>query len=394
MKTKQTTKHALWASVTAIALCMAMLVGTTFAWFTDTASTAVNKIQTGNLDVELEYSKDCSDWEKATDTTKVFKDNDLWEPGYTDIVYLRVKNAGTLALKYTLGLGNIYESRGKSVEGNFYYLSNYVKVGVVEATGAYADRAAAINAVNAVAKTINEVGEKGVVGETLNQGETKTYAMVVYMPTEVGNEANPKKADPYYAAKLYFGIMVNATQATVESDSFDNTYDANAPTVFSKTSFSSGTHEINNNIQADGQTGAVETTQTAELTINADVYAVYAKGTDGVGTAMAVFAHGTSKVTINGGDFRQVDVPADDPVCDLIYAYDSATIEINGGTFKAVTPANTLNCKDGSSAKITVKGGSFYKYDPSNHTLGANEVVVADGYKVVQDGDWYKVVAE
>ena len=47
----------------------------------------------------------------------------------------------------------------------------------------------------------------------------------------------------------------------------------------------------------------------------------------------------------------------------------NATIEINGGTFKAVTPANTLNCKDGSNAKITVKGGSFYKYDPSNRRL-------------------------
>ena len=109
---------------------------------------------------------------------------------------------------------------------------------------------------------------------------------------------------------------------------------------------------------------------------------------------MAVSADGNSKVIINGGDFRQVSVPADDPVCDLIYALGNAQIEINGGTFKAVTPANTLNCKDGSNAKITVKGGSFYKYDPSNPTLGDNEVVVAAGYHVEQDGDWYKVVAD
>ena len=109
---------------------------------------------------------------------------------------------------------------------------------------------------------------------------------------------------------------------------------------------------------------------------------------------MAVQADGNSKMLINGGDFRQVGVPADDPVCDLIYALGNATIEINGGTFMAVTPANTLNCKDGSNAKITVKGGSFYKYDPSHPTLGANEVVVADGYKVVNNGDWFNVVAD
>lgn len=394
MKTKQTTKHALWASVTAIALCMVMLVGTTFAWFTDTASTAVNKIQTGNLDVELAYSKDCSDWKKATDTTKVFEDNALWEPGHTDIVYLRVKNAGTLALKYTLGLYNLYESSGKNVEGKYYYLSSYVKLGVVEATEKFADRAAAITAVSPVAATIKTVGEKGVVGATLNKGETKTYAMVIYMPTEVGNEANPKNNDPYWAAKLSYGIAVNATQATSESDSYDNKYDETAPDILSAVSSSSEKLEITENMQANGRYGAVQAEKKAQFTINADVYAVYNVGADGIGAAMAVQADGNSKVIINGGDFRQVSVPASDPVCDLIYALGNAQIEINGGTFKAVTPANTLNCKDGSNAKIIVKGGSFYKYDPSHPTLGDNEVVVAAGYHVVQEGDWYTVVAD
>ena len=395
MKTKQSTKHALWASVTAIALCMVMLVGTTFAWFTDTASTAVNKIQTGNLDVELEYSKDCSDWKKATDTTKVFEDNALWEPGHTDIVYLRVKNAGTLALKYTLGLYNLYEGRGKNVAGKYYYLSSYVKLGVVEATEKFADRAAAITAVSPVAATIKTVGEKGVVGATLNKGETKTYAMVIYMPTEVGNEANPKNNDPYWAAKLSYGIAVNATQAMSESDSYDNKYDETAPDILSAVSSSSEKLEITENMQANGRYGAVQAEKTAQFTINADVYAVYNKDdTHGVGGAAAVWASGNSKVVINGGDFRQVSVPADDPICDLIYADDSAAIEIKGGTFKAVTPERTLNCKDGSNAVITVKGGSFYKYNPAEHTLGDGEVVVAAGYHVVEDGDWYKVVKD
>ena len=109
---------------------------------------------------------------------------------------------------------------------------------------------------------------------------------------------------------------------------------------------------------------------------------------------MAVSADGDSKVIINGGDFRQVSVPADDTVCDLIYGDGNAKIEIYGGTFQAVDPTRTLNCKDGSSAKITVYGGSFYKYDPSHPTIGDNEVSVAAGYHVEQDGDWYKVVAD
>ena len=396
MTSSKSTKRALVSSALAIIMCVAMLIGATFAWFTDTASTAVNKIQAGNLDVELEYSKDFTEWKKVNDTTKVFEDSTRWEPGRTEVVYLRVKNAGTLALKYTLGIYNLYNSTGKNVLGNKYSLSDYVKLGVAEADAAYADRAAAISAVQDSAKTLNSIGDTGVVGADLATNTTKVYAMVLYMPTEVGNEANPKNNDPYWAAKVSFGISVSATQAMSESDSFNNTYDEDAATVLSAISFSSGKHEITKNMQANGRFGAIQAERTAQFTINADVYAVYTKDTSSgtTGGAMAVSADGSSKVIINGGDFRQVSVPADDPVCDLIYALGNATIEINGGTFKAVTPANTLNCKDGSNAKITVKGGSFYKYDPSNPTLGDNEVVVAAGYHVVQDGDWFNVVAD
>ena len=395
MTNKKSTKRALVSSILAFCVCVAMLIGTTFAWFTDTASTGVNKIQAGNLDVQLEYSKDFAEWKKVDDTTKVFEDSKLWEPGRTEVVYLRVKNAGNLALKYTLGIYNLYNSTGKNVFGNKYSLSDYVKLGAVEAGAAYADRAAAISAVQDGAKTLNSIGDTGIIGTQLEATETRTYAMVLYMPTEVGNEANPKNNDPYWAAKVSFGISVSATQAVSESDSYGNTYDEKAATVLSAISFSSGKHEITQNMQANGRFGAVQAEKRAQFTINADVYAVYTKDTSGTtGGAMAVSADGDSKVIINGGDFRQVSVPADDPVCDLIYALGNATIEINGGTFKATDPTRTLNCKDGSNAKITVKGGSFYKYDPSNPTLGDNEVVVATGYHVEQDGDWYNVVAD
>ena len=391
----KSSKRALLLSALAIVLCIAMLIGTTYAWFTDTASTAVNKIQSGNLGVQLEYSKDFSEWKNVTEDTKLFEDSTVWEPGRTEIVYLRVKNAGTLALKYTLGIYNLYNSTGKNVLGNKYRLSDYVKLGAAEADAAYADRAAAINAVDADAKLISDIDNSGMAGASLEPNDTKIYALVLYMPTEVGNEANPKNKDPYWAAKMSFGISVSATQAMSESDSFDNTYDKDAATILSAISFSSGKHEITQNMQANGRFGAIQAEKTAQFTINADVYAVYKKDTSGTtGGAMAVSADGNSKVIINGGNFRQVSVPDSDPVCDLIYALGNAQIEINGGTFKAVTPANTLNCKDGSNAKITVKGGSFYKYDPSHPTLGDNEVVVAAGYHVEQDGDWYKVVAD
>ena len=70
--TKTNSKKALLSSAFALVLSVAMLIGTTFAWFTDTASTAVNKIQAGNLDVKLMYSTDMETWKEATDQTKLF----------------------------------------------------------------------------------------------------------------------------------------------------------------------------------------------------------------------------------------------------------------------------------------------------------------------------------
>ena len=385
------TKKALRGSLFALFLCIVLLIGTTFAWFTDTASTGVNKIQSGRLDVELEYSTDMEHWSTATSSTKLFDDKTLWEPGVTEVVYLRVKNNGNLALKYTMGLShNVGFSAGTNVAGEAYNVGDYLKMGTAAVTDKFVNREAAWAAVDANAGIMSDLKPFTTDTPILEAGKTSNpMALVIYMPTSVGNEANAgTKASYVYR----LGVEVNATQAPVENDSFNNEYDNNATTTFYAESASSGTHEITKNIQASGRFGVVQAESNAHFTVDADLYAVYTKG-GGLGAAMAVSAAGNSTVTINGGNFRQVGVPADDP-CDLIYADGSAQIEINGGTFRATQPERTLNCKDGSNAKITVKGGSFYKYDPSHPTLGDNEVVVAAGYHVEKSGDWYRVVAD
>lgn len=387
MKTKQSTKHALWASVTAIALCMVMLVGTTFAWFTDTASTGVNRIEAGNLKIKLMYSTDMTSWVEATADTPLFDDNALWEPGYTQIAYLKVVNTGSLALKYDVTTNSYDKERGKNAAGNLFYIDQYLKVGLAETETAFENRSAAIAAISGSEKSMAKELRISKDWTVLEAGaESNPFAVVVYMPTTVGNEANNVQSWRHPSLKG-FGLVVNATQATVESDSFNNTYDENAPTITTTISFSSGTHKVTENMQANGSFGAVQAEGTAVFTINADVYAVYANK-----AAMAVEAGGTSTVTINGGDFRQVGVPDGEP-CDLIYATEKATIIINDGTFKATTPANTLNVLDANrgTAKIIVNGGRFYKYDPSHPTLGDNEISLGEGCNVTQDGDWFVV---
>ena len=388
MTSSKSTKRALISSTLALLMCVAMLIGTTFAWFTDTASTAVNKIQAGNLDVKLMYSTDMQTWKEATDQTKLFDDNALWEPGYTQVVYLKIVNAGNLALKYEAGFSKNYTSnRGKNVNGDWYRVDNYLKIGTAETTTKFANREDVWSAIAATEKTLAKDVMLTDGWITLKAGESSNpFAVAIYMPTSVGNEANASRLRPSSVSGL--GIEVRATQATVESDSFDNNYDANTATVLNRVEYTDGEHTVTGNIQANGTAGAIHGTGTAKITVDATtVYGTYVSN-----YAMAVCASSRSEITIKGGEFAN-QAPAGSNL-SLIYAEDNAKITIEGGTFKCVSPAWTLNCNDSDPATITVKGGSFYKFDPSNVTVGEGEIFVAAGYHVVQDGDWYKVVAD
>ena len=388
MNNKRATKRALLTSIMALVMCVVMLVGTTFAWFTDTASTGVNKIQAGNLDVKLMYSTDMQRWTEATEQTKLFDDNALWEPGYTQVVYLKVVNAGNLALKYEAGFSKNYTSnRGKNVNGDWYRVDNYLKIGTAETTTKFESREAVWSAIAATEKTLAKDVMLTNDWVTLKaREESKPFAVAIYMPTSVGNEANASRLKPSSVSGL--GIEVRATQATVENDSFGADYDANAATVLKRVEYTDGEHTVTGNIQANGTAGAIHGTGTAKITVDATtVYGTYVSN-----YAMAVCASSRSEIIIKGGDFAN-QAPAGSAL-SLIYAEDSAKITIEGGTFKCVSPAWTLNCNDSDPATITVKGGSFYKFDPSNVTVGEGEIFIADGYKVVQNGDWYNVVPE
>ena len=222
-KSKQT-KKALLSSVIALILCCSMLIGTTFAWFTDSVTSANNIIKSGNLDIELEYW-DGDSWEDVEGKSDILT-NTLWEPGVTEVAYLRVANAGSLALKYQLGINIISEIAGVNVAGEAFKLSNYIQFGVVEGvngeTGAYASREAAVAAVTE-AKKISAGYTKAA---SMDDGQELYLALVVWMPTTVGNEANYKTGTT--APQIDLGINIFATQFTNESDSFDENYDGGA----------------------------------------------------------------------------------------------------------------------------------------------------------------------
>lgn len=228
------TKRALLTSVLALVLSLAMLAGTTFAWFTDTASTGVNRIVSGNLDVGLKYWGVGEDgqkkWLTAEDSKKLFDENALWEPGYTQIVYLKVKNDGNLALTYAMQITPVRETVGINVDGEEFKLSDYIKFGwttfTVDGDGAPValDREAAQTGVGDGAQLGTTLHRKAA--DPMAADAEELVALVAWMPENVGNEANYSTVQP----TIELSLKVLATQAAVESDSFDETYDRDAAT--------------------------------------------------------------------------------------------------------------------------------------------------------------------
>ena len=235
-KTKST-KRALLMSMLSMLLCIAMLVGSTFAWFTDSVTSGNNKIVAGNLDVEMEYSVLGADgtrsWKPVTEKTPLFEESALWEPGYTQVVYLKISNVGSLSLNYKLLIDIASEKigKGRSYEGGSHeydiLLSDYLKFGVVttDKENFYKTRAEAREAVEATAGKLRDYTATGSIKASEAKDDIDYIALVVYMPETVGNEANYYKN---FAPEIELGIKLVATQMVDESDSFGNDYDTDA----------------------------------------------------------------------------------------------------------------------------------------------------------------------
>ena len=402
------TKKALRGSLLALFLCIVLLIGTTFAWFTDTASTGVNKIQSGSLKVGLEY-KVGDQWQDATGEILTFKTADnrdaediLWEPGCTyELPALRVVNKGNLALKYKIKINGI-QGDEKLNEVIDWTISD-----------------AALDADHSLAA--------GATSESLT--------IKGHMRESAGNE---------YQDLAINGISVTvyATQVPEEFDSFNNTYDKDAEYPVAKYSdmkkvfADGGLVTINDNITADatktadsdrvivkkpttlylGATytvpGSLEASSNwaalyvaKDLTINAssnggincldktDAGASYIGG-----PYVAHIAGDGITVTVNGGNYYGGGT---------IFNVQQGTLIVNDGFFKVAPDVDTkdyrytLNCIDGNyengTAKIIVKGGTYVNFDPSdNGAEGEHTNFVANGYKVVSEAHgsdtWYTVV--
>ena len=375
MNNKRATKRALLTSVMALVMCVVMLVGTTFAWFTDTASTAVNKIQAGNLDVALEM-KDGDNWVSAEGKTLQFKtadsrtDNILWEPGCTyELPQLRVVNKGNLALKYMIKITGI---KGDAK------LNEVIKWTITDS---------ATNADIVTAATDTTPAEY----KLLNANDAHTLTIMGEMDKNAGNEYQGLSIDG-------ISITVYATQYTYEKDSINDQYDANAAYKGSQ-EFTSGTHVLNKGgVALNPNDIAVKVIGSeANVTITGGYY----DGGSG-GNNICVAAANGATVTIKDGTFT-VGGDANGYGNSVVYS-QGGNITIEGGFFYTNYSYDNkyyvLNQKNDNPGTITVKGGTFVNYNPAGGDDNVQPTnFVAPGYSVITEtkanGDvWYTVVSK
>ena len=429
MNNKRATKRALLTSVTALVMCVVMLAGTTFAWFTDTASTGVNKIQAGNLDVALEYATgwdnngNVTKWENAEGKTLQFKkaagapadEQVLWEPGCRyQLPELRVVNNGNLALKYIIKVTGI-ETNHEVVPGE-PNLKDVIDWTIKYGTNKVED---------------NTSDTPVVTGYSLNPGASDVVTIKGEMDKNAGNEYQGLSIDGV-------SVTVYATQMTAEFDSFNNEYDKDAqyPTdadALNKALAGGGTVVVGSDIVADNTRTAasdrlviekpttlnlsakiktagelfesdnfcamfVQADTTINATENGGIVCGTATGEDGEYSTYAINVKNGATLTINGGTYYGGGTAVQVQEGKLI---------INGGHFEVIpfgAPYGydyMLNCIDSAykngTASIEVKGGTFVNFDPSNcKAEGAGTNFVATGYKVVSEAHgtdtWYTVV--
>ena len=217
----KSTKKSLLVSVLSLMLCVAMLLGTTYAWFTDSVTSGVNTIVAGNLDVEL-YHKGANDEEEAkvtSETDDLFQDVAKWEPGAYAYETFTVKNVGDLALKYKMAL-NV----ASFTSYNGHNLTEVLKVAVLDnvptsradITGGKALKEWSLDSKDVA---LYPVGTQGKDSE-------KTFTVAIYWePTEHDNDFNMNNGRPQ-PLSIEFGVNLVATQVEYESDSFNDQYDA------------------------------------------------------------------------------------------------------------------------------------------------------------------------
>ena len=369
-KKQKSAKKSFISSVLVLCLCFTMFVGTTFAWYNDSVTSGRNTIVAGSLEMVLEkyigtdgnFSV-AANWETVTDQTKIFNETDgalTFEPGAVQVAYVRVKNEGDLAFKYSLAAKVYEEKAGTNQENRSFLLSDYLKFGQAQnVTAPFATREAAISAIG----TAGKISDAELVPTANLQKKTTSgvIALVIYLPSNTDNEANPK---PNAKPEISFGLNALATQYTVESDSFSNTYDENATYASAASTQAS--------VPASGNV-TMSVVATPSETANSTV--VEFSGIDATTNPEVELSVETENIIANegftAGDIAQIDLTLTKSGTDTEVPFTSAkvtTYVAKGLTNPVIKYGTTETWTTDAASEAAVAGNTAY-YDPATGKL-------------------------
>ncbi len=440
---RMSTKASLISSALALLLCFAMLLGTTYAWFTDSVTSANNIIQSGSLKIDLIHNTAEGDISiKNTPDHQIFK-YEKWEPGYTQVETLTVVNKGTLALKYKLILDAVDAKDADTGEKLSDVIDVYVCEGVSTAQSA-ADFAKKPWIKLGILTDVLDMD--GVIsGNLLPEGaeknseddvvEQRTFTIALHMQESAGNV--------YQDLSLgKVSVKLLAAQYTYEEDAFGPDYDegldpaVNYVSTFAelkaaarnggrvalnadisitdKSEFFYGSYvtAVYNDMILDLNGHSITLDVPTDKVSDAPIlFYVYAEGASltiiGDGDVVAkndafiVFPRTVSEgVYIYGGNYYNVDDTSGtkNDINSIVYSQSNSNIHIYGGTFtfKNVNGhCGAFNVYDNSGAEIVLHEGVLLSN--SNYYLGsdADEIHLAEGCylkKVQIDGEiWWQV---
>ena len=201
------TRKILVSSFIMIIACCLLFAGTTFAWFSDSVSSNNNIITAGTLDIELEYYDSvANDWVEVEEDTALLSASDLWEPGFTKVVYFKVTNAGTLGLKYSFNMSITEETAAVNVYGKSFKLSDYLVF-----SGDFGLTEHKLLTKDELPTTYYNLAKRNnlVSGVELAAGSVEYGYLVITMPTTVGNEANTKPGTKAPSINVGFDLLAS-----------------------------------------------------------------------------------------------------------------------------------------------------------------------------------------
>ena len=388
------TKKSLFSSILSLLLCFSMLLGTTFAWFTDSVTSEGNIIQAGNLEIGMFWSENNTSWNNAEgDNADPVFSYEKWEPGYTEVRYIKVVNRGTLAFAYQMllspngevgKLAEVIDVSFDIVTGNPNFVAPTAdnKAGSLTKIGVLSEIISSNNPVtNGVLLPNGLVSDEHLTGEIV-------VCVSLHMQESAGNEYQNTSVGTTFDIKLI------ATQFGYENDSFGNDYDADL--VWPDLPSANNTAEKDIAIDEDGYLLAdtFMTNEAGNITVYMPKGVKFERGTNKAVLNVNAITESGANITLTDNqqskyyDVHIADVADDNTKPILITINEFLPVGLNSANL------SLYHVENGETTTMDILGANnesahnTFKYDPATGDVTLHMASFSEVAFVAEPAEW------